>query len=234
MLHPHAWGPRHYRSRGKRSLARPGSLAWIDTSRRYAHHCHGESDAWHYLWIGVDGAGMAGLHAELGFREEPVVNIDLEAEIRAILDLARSRDPNAAATANAAIAMLLSAIAPARMIPARSASISGDPAIEALIAGIRHDIAADWSVPRMAAVIGVSSSQFHRRFALALGLTPAKWLRQERINLARRYLKSGFEKVAAIALRCGYDDPFHFSRDFRSMTGLSPTAFRNHAELDAG
>lgn len=219
---------------GKRTLARPGNLVWIDTSRPYAHHCHGEGDVWHYHWIGAEGAGMAGLHALLGFREEPVVEANLGDEIRMILDLARSSDRHAAAAINAAIAGLLYRITPLRAKLALHASTSVDPAIEALVAEIRRDIASNWSVPRMAARIGVSNSQFHRRFAQALDLTPSRWLRQERINLARRYLKSGFEKVAAIAARCGYEDPFHFSRDFRTMTGMSPTAFRCHTDIDAG
>jgi AraC-like DNA-binding protein len=217
---------------GKRSIAKPGSIAWIDTSRPYAHHCHGEGDVWHYLWIGVEGAGLVGLHGWLGFRDAPVIDIDASGEIRAILDLAKSADRNVIAAINAAIAGFLAAIAPPRTALAQQASPSGDRVIETLVADIRRDIASDWSVPRMAGIAGVSNSQFHRRFLQVFGLPPAKWLRRERINLARRYLKSGFEKVGAIASRCGYEDPFHFSRDFRAMTGMSPTAYRSHVELD--
>jgi AraC family transcriptional regulator of arabinose operon len=219
---------------GRRSIARPGTIAWLDTSRPYAHHCHGEGDVWHYLWIGVEGAGLAGLHAWLGFRDAPVIDVSAADDIRAILDLARSAEPNAIAAINAAIAGFLTVIAPLRAAVAQKAAPFGDLAIETLVADIRRDIAADWSVPRMAAQVGVSHSQFHRRFSQVFGLPPARWLRQERINLARRFLKSGFEKVGAIASRCGYEDPFHFSRDFRAMTGMSPTAYRGHEERDAG
>ena len=32
--------------------------------------------------------------------------------------------------------------------------------------------------------------------------------------------------VSEVGRRCGYPDPYHFSRDFRRLTGLSPTRFR--------
>ncbi|NML75680.1 AraC family transcriptional regulator [Rhizobium sp. S-51] len=213
-----------------RSVVTAGDVAWIDTARPYAHHCHGESDIWHYLWISIDGTGIADLHGWLGFREAPVIACGEAAELadqmREILRLARMPDRHVLGTLNVAVAHVLSVIARSRLTLAEKTLSRGDQAMEALVAQVRRDIAADWSVPRMALSAGVSCSQLHRRFLKTFDQSPARWLRQERINLARRYLLSGFEKISTIASRCGYDDPFHFSRDFRVLTGLSPTDYR--------
>ena len=52
------------------------------------------------------------------------------------------------------------------------------------------------------------------------------WLRNYRLGQARRLLAETDEPIATVAQRVGYDDPLHFSRDFRKHVGLSPSAFR--------
>ncbi|MNT85189.1 HTH-type transcriptional activator Btr [compost metagenome] len=52
------------------------------------------------------------------------------------------------------------------------------------------------------------------------------WLRHERINRAKRLLVEPDAKVSAVAAHCGYPDPYHFSRDFRRLTGYTPTKFK--------
>ena len=47
------------------------------------------------------------------------------------------------------------------------------------------------------------------------------------MNAAKRLLVQTDTPISEIALCCGYPDPLHFSREFRRVTGLSPTAFRD-------
>ena len=78
----------------------------------------------------------------------------------------------------------------------------------------------------IAALARLSQSQFFRRFREMVGTTPMDWLRHERINQAKRLLVGPDAKVSAVAAVCGYPDPYHFSRDFRRLTGYTPTKFR--------
>jgi AraC-like DNA-binding protein len=75
--------------------------------------------------------------------------------------------------------------------------------------------------------MGLSSSQVHRRFQKVVGSSPMNWLRRERMNAAKRLLVQTDTPISEVALCCGYPDPLHFSREFRRVTGLSPTAFRD-------
>jgi transcriptional regulator GlxA family with amidase domain len=92
---------------------------------------------------------------------------------------------------------------------------------------IRADIDWPWTIADMARLAALSPSQLHRTFKERLGTSPITWLRYERINRARRLLAERTLTVAEVGRRCGYPDPYHFSRDFRRLCGLSPSLFRS-------
>jgi transcriptional regulator GlxA family with amidase domain len=92
---------------------------------------------------------------------------------------------------------------------------------------IREDIDWPWTISDMARLAALSTSQLHRTFKQRLGVSPITWLRDERINRARRLLADRGLNIAEVGRRCGYPDPYHFSRDFRRLCGLSPTLFRS-------
>jgi AraC-like DNA-binding protein len=91
---------------------------------------------------------------------------------------------------------------------------------------MRMDLGRDWAIADFSALLGLSSSQLHRRFSKVVGSTPMDWLRRERMNAAKRLLVQTDLPVSEVAVRCGYPDPLHFSREFRRLTGSSPTNFR--------
>lgn len=82
------------------------------------------------------------------------------------------------------------------------------------------------SCAKMASLAGLRPRTFHRAFHDATGATPAQYLRNLRIRQAQRLLIGTRLGVAEIALRCGWLDPFVFSRAFRSACGQSPRDYR--------
>ncbi|MEK7414869.1 MAG: AraC family transcriptional regulator [Planctomycetota bacterium] len=78
----------------------------------------------------------------------------------------------------------------------------------------------------LAAMIGMRSATFHRAFLACTGTTPIVYLRRLRMQHAQRLLIANDLQVAEIAHRCGYEDPFVFSRSFRGSCGMSPQRYR--------
>ena len=221
---------------GRRHLALPGDIAWIDTSRAYAHHCYGETECWHYIWISLHGFGLEALHAKLALLADPIFRAQdigpMDSTLSVMIDRLKSAMAEADGDVSAEIATFLA------QLTRRRSAIGERPhgptdRLSTLAAKVRATIDQAWSIPQMAALSGVSISQLHRLFRQQFGATPAEWLRAERINLARRYLVSGFERIATIGALCGYSDPFHFSRDFRKLTGMSPSQYRHSSETAA-
>jgi AraC-like DNA-binding protein len=56
--------------------------------------------------------------------------------------------------------------------------------------------------------------------------SPYQFLMRLRMNLAAERLQNPGVLVKQVAAELGYDDPFHFSRAFKNVLGLSPEAFR--------
>jgi len=56
--------------------------------------------------------------------------------------------------------------------------------------------------------------------------TPYRFLTRLKMNLAAELLHEPDAMVKRVAAELGFDDPFHFSRTFKSIFGVSPQAFR--------
>lgn len=82
------------------------------------------------------------------------------------------------------------------------------------------------SLAELAAIHGVSRERFCRAFRAETGVPPLQAVRQMRLERSARLLVDGGLAVSEIARRCGFDDPFHFSRAFGSAYGCVPSRFR--------
>lgn len=78
----------------------------------------------------------------------------------------------------------------------------------------------------LAARVGLSVSQFNRKFKAFTGLSPADYVTAVRVNAAKAQLLHGDRTVADIAEYLGFYDQSHFSRLFGKATGQSPSRFR--------
>ncbi len=85
------------------------------------------------------------------------------------------------------------------------------------------------SLSACAQAAGLSPTRFAHRFRELTGYAPMEYLRRLRIDQARRLLADQSLSIRAVAERCGFTDPYHFSRVFRTIDGLSPSLYREAA-----
>lgn len=78
----------------------------------------------------------------------------------------------------------------------------------------------------MANIADLSQRTFLRRFDAATGYAPATYVQNLRIEKSRGALERSTDNTAQIAWSVGYQDASAFSRVFKSITGLSPGAYR--------
>lgn len=78
----------------------------------------------------------------------------------------------------------------------------------------------------LACHLAVSERTVNRRFKLAIGEAPLRYLQSLRIDVAKRLLETKGLNVDAVSERVGYGDLSTFRRLFRRETGLSPREYQ--------
>lgn len=78
----------------------------------------------------------------------------------------------------------------------------------------------------------ISPSGLRQKFKAAVGISPAQFRQQARVEQAKQLLLSTDLPAATVADVCGFCDSAYFHKIFCRFTGLTPTAYRNsHRQL---
>ena len=72
-----------------------------------------------------------------------------------------------------------------------------------------------------------SKDHLIRLFKKQCGIPPGEFMIRARIDRAKKLLKIPGMEIKLIALDLGYPDPYTFSKQFKSCTGLAPGRFRD-------
>lgn len=99
------------------------------------------------------------------------------------------------------------------------------------------DVLRGEGVEAAARACGWSARHYRRRFAAAMGLAPAAWIRIARweaslLSLAQE--SPATAPLAAVSALRGYADQAHLARDTRTFTGTTPAQLRRALHAGAG
>lgn len=98
--------------------------------------------------------------------------------------------------------------------------------MNAAIDYIEENLAGNIDYSKAAENAFCSVFHFQRMFLAVYGTTPAEYVRRRRLTLAVAELGVDSSRVIDIALKYGYESPDAFTRAFRNMHGVTPTAAR--------
>jgi len=104
------------------------------------------------------------------------------------------------------------------------------PASSSAVRAVEEFIEANWNKPigidAMVAIAKVSARSLFRQFKKERGYSPADFAKRVRLNRAREMLEQSgeYDSVIQIALKCGFQNPGHFARDYRNSYGELPSA----------
>lgn len=85
-------------------------------------------------------------------------------------------------------------------------------------------------IERLAKEYNISASYLRKLFIKQTGMGPKQYLNHLRNQQACRYLQFTNFPIKEIAKLCGYWEEFHFSKMFKQLNGVSPTAYRSNKQ----
>jgi AraC-like DNA-binding protein len=111
--------------------------------------------------------------------------------------------------------------------PGKSGWLAGlrDPSVGKALSLMHARPAHAWTIEELAHDVGASRSVLAERFAELVGLPPMHYLANWRMQIASGLL-SGGANIAAVAAETGYGSEAAFSRAFKKMVGVPPSAWR--------
>ncbi len=84
-----------------------------------------------------------------------------------------------------------------------------------------------FSLADMATISRMPVETFRKRFSAELGIPPLGYLQFLKMERAKTLLRSGIS-VKQTGIDIGMPDPYHFSKQFKNVVGMSPTAYLRH------
>lgn len=123
-------------------------------------------------------------------------------------------------------AMLLMATATASILRQGFEGTDILHAIERGKAALFDQLDQNINMEKMAADLGVGYSLFRKTFRNYIGMSPAQYHLELRINEASHLLRTTTLPIAVVGARVGFDSACYFCRIFKRKTGQSPSEHR--------
>ncbi len=88
----------------------------------------------------------------------------------------------------------------------------------------------DFTVEILASEVNMSVVQLHRKMKKMAGVPTGKFIRNIRMEQARRLIAGGKLNISQVAFEVGFNDPTYFSTVFKQYFGKSPSEYAEAAE----
>ena len=184
------------------------------------------------LWIMVGGTLSGAFLQRMGALPHRVMK---QGSLPSQLNLARHI---VQATVRVSVAQDASSAQLQQLLWAMLASHSGQPV--AMDAVLSHEIAKvvdamrknqyrdSFSLSDMAALSRMPVETFRKRFVSEVGMPPQSYQLYCKMERAKTLLKEGYS-VRQAGVEVGMNDPYHFSKTFKNIVGMSPSSYSKTA-----
>ncbi len=89
----------------------------------------------------------------------------------------------------------------------------------------------NFSLAEMAAISRMPMETFRKRFVAEVGMPPLSYVLHCKMERAKELLRDQNCSVRQAGVEVGMQDPYHFSKQFKHIVGISPSAFMKQASV---
>jgi AraC family transcriptional regulator of arabinose operon len=216
---------------GSSHVVRPGQTLVVPAGTPHEYGADRESP-WTIWWMHLVGSDLPALVQASGSGAVgPVLSLgDLPQAVslveEALLGMERDDSPPTLQAAAGAAWHLMALLSTARF----GISVGRSDPVQVTIAHLQRRFAERVSVAELAELVGLSPSYFSALFRKTTGCGPREYQTRLRMMKCRQLLDTTDLPVSTIARNVGYDDPLYFSRQFRSVHGMTASEHRARAK----
>ena len=248
----HSFGPAlkphyliHYILSGRGKFAIGGEEYPLDagcgfliTPDELAFYQADEKDPWTYVWVGFSGTLAAEYVSNIGLSvRQPVFRSDASEELyRIVKDMMdhNTFDLSHDLRRNGQLGVFLSVIAEGSRVEKEGENGKANIYVRKAISFIQSNYCNPIKVTDVADYVCINRSYLYTLFQNSLGMSPQQFLMTFRITKATELLQLTSLSVESIAISCGYQDPLVFTKAFRQMKKMSPSAYRKELQKGEG
>lgn len=189
---------------------------------------------WTYVWVGFSGSLAESTVKSMGLSlNSPVFMSEKGEELyRTVKDMMEHNTYGIAndLRRNGQLQLFLSIIAESVPIEKKSETDSADNYVRRAVEFIQGNYCNPINVTDVADYVCINRSYLYTLFRNGTGMSPQQFLTTFRITKATELLQLTEHPVESIALSCGYTDPLVFTKAFKQMKGMSPSAYRREMQ----
>lgn len=187
---------------------------------------------WTYAWVGFNGTHAKPLLDLCGLcLDNPIFTFADCTQMDACLAALQANDLSLRSIV--AIARLYDFFALLQQ-DNRPPRLTGSHAVDAAADYVSRNYSYGITVEDIARFVGVDRSQLFRIFKRVLGMSPQQYLQDFRFRHATELMSTTTLNVTEILYSCGFNDSCHFSRQFRKLYGMSPSAYMHEVRTGKG
>ena len=212
---------------GSGFLIVPGQLAFYQSD---------EKEPWTYVWVGFSGSGVESFVSYAGLSvRRPVFHSDRSDELYGSVKDMMEHNVSGLTNElrrNGQLQIFLSLITESAGTGSRPEEDRANQYVKRAVEFIRHNYCNPVKITDVADYVCINRSYLYTLFEHSMGMSPQQFLTAFRLTRAAELLAVSQLPVESIALSCGYQDPLVFTKAFKQLKGMSPSAYRK--ELQKG
>lgn len=193
-----------------------------------------EEDPWTYVWVGFSGNLAKDVVKTMGLSmNHPIFKSEREEELyRAVKDMMEHNTFGIAndLRRNGQLSLFLSTIAESAPMEEKREIDRADNYVRKAVEFIQGNYCNPIKITDVADYVCINRSYLYTLFHNATGMSPQQFLTTFRITKATELLQLTDLPIESIALSCGYTDPLVFTKSFKQMKEMSPSAYRKEMQ----
>ncbi|MBP1905143.1 AraC-like DNA-binding protein [Paenibacillus turicensis] len=102
--------------------------------------------------------------------------------------------------------------------------------LEPLLQYIRDHLDQDLTIQELATQVCLHPNYFIRMFKEQMGVPPIQYITRVKMERAKELLMQTEGSISEVACQVGFQDYFHFSKQFKKLVGMAPTEYRKYGQ----